>query len=314
VQADRRDLSKTVQAIAIARAYFCGGLTKSEIATKFGVSRFKVARTIDKSLADGLVEIVFHCPRDFIDYDLSSRLQAKFGLRHALVVFDGDNDDDSVLVPLGHATAMLLSEIVQSDDVLGFAWTRTLEVLTSYLKPLQAKRVVQLGGAFHGAASRRTSSEILRDVARSVNGEAFLFYAPLVASDPVAAQAFLRQGDVRAARERFPLVSKALVTIGAWAAEQSSVWAAVSPELRSAGADAGAVAEICGICFDRRGAPVRSALDDLIIGIDAATLKAVPEVIGVAFGSGKARAVRAAIEGKVVTSLISHSSLVRELM
>ncbi len=314
MQPDRRDLSKTVQAMAIARAYFCGGMTKSEVATKFGVSRFKVSRIIEKSLDDGLVEIVFHYPSDLIDYDLSSRLQAKFGLRHALVVFDGNNDDDTVLVPLGHATAMLLSEIVEPDDVLGFAWTRTLEVLTSYLKPLQAKLVVQLGGAFHGAASRRTSSEILRDVARSVKGEACLFYAPLVASDPVAAQAFLRQDDVRAARERYSMVSKALVTIGAWAADQSSVWAAVSPEMRSAGLDAGAVAEICGICFDRQGTPIRMALDDLTIGIDAAALKAIPEVIGVAFGSFKAQAVRAAIMGGVVTSLISHSSLVRELL
>ena len=56
-----------------------------EIAEEFGISRFKVARLIDLARDSGLVRIEIR-QQGLIDVDMSSQLQDKFGLQHAVVV------------------------------------------------------------------------------------------------------------------------------------------------------------------------------------------------------------------------------------
>ncbi len=51
-----------------------------------------------------------------------------------------------------------------------------------------------------------------------------------------------------------------------------------------------------------------------MICLDADRLRAVPEIIAIACGSAKARAVRAAIRGGFVTTLLTHASLAEELL
>lgn len=308
-------LFENVTAVTVAQQYFHDGRTKSEIAEALGISRFKVARILDRCRSERLVEIVFNFPEDFIDYALSSEIRRRFGLRHALIVADSGAPGDAILDPLGRATALLLREVSAAGDVLGFAWTRTLEAMTGYLHPLKASAVVQLCGAFPGAGQGRTSVEIVRDVARSINGPAYLYYAPLVASDGPAAEAIRRQADVAAASAMIASVTKAVVTIGAWQPSHSSVWDAVDPATREAVRAAGVVAEICGgICLDRKGRIIETALAEVAVGIRGPELAAIPDVIGLAFGREKAAATRAAIEGRMVNALISHSALATAIL
>ncbi len=308
-------LSENVTAMAVAQHYFRDGRTKSEIAKAIGISRFKVARILDRCRSERLVEIVFNFPDDFIDYALSAEIKTRFGLRQALIVADAGSPGDAILDPLGRAAALLLREVSAASDVLGFAWTRTLEAMTGYLHPLRASAVVQLCGAFPGAGQGRTSIEIVRDVARSIDGPAYLYYAPLIASDEQAAQAIRRQADVAAASAMIAGVTKAVVTIGAWQPGHSSVWNAVDPLTRQAVCQAGAVAEICGgICLDRAGRIVKTALADVAVGISGPELAAIPDVIGLAFGQEKAAATRAAIEGRMINALVSHSALARAIL
>ena len=57
-----------------------------------------------------------------------------------------------------------------------------------------------------------------------------------------------------------------------------------------------------------------TSLTDRLIGIDAAQLHAVPEVIAIAYGAPKAAAVRAAIRGGFVTSLVTHTAMANALL
>ncbi len=307
--------TSAVTALNIARRYYSDGQTKSEIAKSLGLSRFKVARVIDSAMASGLVEIVFHPPKDGIDYELSAALQHAYGLRHTVVLQDDGLAGDALLEPLGRATSALLHEIVGDDDVLGFAWTRTLEVMKHSVGSLRAKAVVQLCGAYPGAGEGPTAIEIVRDIARMTGGRPYVFYAPLVASDAQAAAAMHRQAEVLAANDMVAHVTKALVTIGSWSQGQSSVWNAVSPAMREEVTRAGAVAEICGsIYLDANGREVRCGVNALTLGVEASALARIPDVIGVAFDVAKAKATAAALRSKLVRSVITHAKLARELV
>ena len=68
----------------VARRYYLEGASKSDIAAELGLSRFKVARMLERARATGLVRIELDA-RGEINLDLSVRLRAAYGLRHCVV-------------------------------------------------------------------------------------------------------------------------------------------------------------------------------------------------------------------------------------
>src|SRR4051812_34481336 len=155
-----------VLSASIARRYYLDGRSKLEIAEEFGLSRFKVARLIEAARESGLVRIeIGHKGR--IDVDLSARLQAGFGLTHAVVVDTPDDADESVRKHLGQVAAELLAEVIGPEDVLGVAWARSVGAMASALPRLAAIPVVQLTGAIAMPDGADSSIDIVRDVARA---------------------------------------------------------------------------------------------------------------------------------------------------
>jgi DNA-binding transcriptional regulator LsrR (DeoR family) len=73
-------------------------------------------------------------------------------------------------------------------------------------------------------------------------------------------------------------------------------------------------AELCGVQLDDAGNAITTALTDRLVGVDAAALRAIPDVIAIAYGTPKAEAVRAGLRGGWATSLVTHASLARELL
>jgi DNA-binding transcriptional regulator LsrR (DeoR family) len=73
-------------------------------------------------------------------------------------------------------------------------------------------------------------------------------------------------------------------------------------------------AESSGTFLTAEGTPVHSAVTERMISITADQLRAVDEVIAIPYGVAKAPAVRAALRGGVVTSLVTHSSLAKALL
>jgi DNA-binding transcriptional regulator LsrR (DeoR family) len=300
-------------AATAARRFYLEGASKSEIAAELGLSRFKVARMLDWARSSGLVRIELHYQGE-IDLDLSVRLATKYGLRRCLVIDSPENDDALLRANLGRVAAGLLTEIVDRNDVLGLAWSRTLMEMRSALTTLAPCAVVQLTGALWRPDVDEASIDLVRDVARIANGPAFYFYAPMIVPEPDTARSLRAQTEVAQAVERFGELTKAIVTIGAWGPGQSTVVDVISRAEYEQHERLGACAELCGIQLDSEGNVLTTALSERIIGIEAEELRAVPEIIAIAYGTPKTQAVRAAIRGGFVTSLITHGSLGRELL
>ncbi len=303
----------TVLAASVARRYYLDGASKSAIAVEFGLSRFKVARMLEQARSSGLVRIELHYDGD-IDLDLSARLGDRYGLRRCLVINPAADDDLALRAALGRTAAGLLSEIVTATDVVGLAWSRTLLAMRSALGPLAACTVVQLTGALSRPDVDESSIELVRDVARIAGGPAYWFYAPMILPGPGSAQSLLVHSEVARAFERFGALTVAILSIGAWEPTESTVADAISAAEFAELARLGVCSEMGGIQLDSDGRPVRTALSERIVGIDAEQLGAVPEIIATAYGRSKARAVRAVIRGGLVTSLITHASLAQALL
>ena len=171
--------AQTLLAAKIARLYYIDGVSKSDIATELGLSRFKVARTLDRARSSGLVRIELHYDGD-IDLELSVELSTRLGLRRCLVIDTPEVDESTLRANLGRVAAGLLEEIVEADDVLGLSWSRTLMAMRSVLRDLAPCAVVQLTGALSRPDVDESSVDLVRDVARTAGGPAFYFYAPMI--------------------------------------------------------------------------------------------------------------------------------------
>lgn len=305
--------AQTVLAAKIARRYYIDGASKSDIAAELGLSRFKVARTLDRARSSGLVRIEFHYDGD-IDLALSVELSSRLGLRRCLVVDSPEGDDAILRANLGRVAAGLLAEIVESDDVLGLSWSRTHLAMRSFLREIAPCAVVQLTGALSRPDVDESSIDLVRDVARIAGGPAYYFYAPMIVPEAETARSLRMQPEVARAMARFDELTKAMVTVGAWMPGQSTVVDAVSPDEYEEARAAGAVCEMAGIQLDALGNQVDTSLSERVIGIDAGRLRRVPEIVAIAYGGEKVAAVIAAVRGHLITTLITHGSLARALL
>jgi DNA-binding transcriptional regulator LsrR (DeoR family) len=298
---------------SIARRYYLEGRSKIEIAEELGLSRFKVARLLETARASGLVHIEIANP-DMIDVDLSTRLRDAYDLQHAVVVDTPDDNPTILRERLGNAAAELLSEIVTADDVLGLAWSRSVSAMTNALNRLPTIPVVQLTGALVQLDVADSSVDLVRQAARISGGAAHFFYAPTVVPDPATARALRKQPEVARTFGRFGSVTKAVVGVGLWAPGESTVYDAANEKVRRELHRRGVCGEIAGVLIDADGRPAESDLTERMIGISAAQLRAISEVIGLAYSIARSPAVQAAIRGGFINSLVTHPSLARALV
>jgi DNA-binding transcriptional regulator LsrR (DeoR family) len=296
----------------VARRYYLEGATKTDIAAEFGLSRFKVARLLDEARASGVVRIELDSS-GAINLDLSVRLAEAFDLRHS-VVMEGPEDDEALLrATLGRAAAELVTEIVEPGDVLGLSWARSLMPMRAFIGPVARCDVVQLTGAL-SLPHDESPVELVRDVARRSAGQAYVYYAPMILPDAATARMLRTQPEIARAMEKFGQVTKAVVGVGAWDQGLSTVADALTQRERDEMYALGVRGELSGVQLDAEGEPVTTALTPRLIGIDADQLRRVPDVIGVVYGPPKAAAVRAALRGGFVTSLVTHPEMARALL
>jgi DNA-binding transcriptional regulator LsrR (DeoR family) len=304
---------------SVARRYYLDGKSKVEIAEELGVSRFKIARLLDSARTSGLVQIEITHP-DGIDVELSGRLRDAYGLQHALVVDADEEEPVALRRRVGAAAAGLLREITTPADVLGLAWARSVSAMTTALTRLPMIPVVQLTGALQlsDAVSRPnaadSSIDIVRDTARISGGPAYLFYAPLILRDEETARALRRQPEVARAFDQMSSVTKAVVGIGLCEPGQSTVYDSVGAREQQELRRLGVRAEVSGVLVDADGSPVRAALSRRMIGVGAAQLRRIPEVVAIAYGTRKAPAVHAALSGGLVRGLVTHRALAELLV
>ncbi len=299
---------------SVARRFYLDGISKSDIAQQMGLSRFKVARLLDRAVATGLVQIHIGWPGE-LDVALSTDVQERYGLRRVLVVNVNDEQPEAQRVAVGATAAELLSETVTSSDVLGLAWGRSLAEMARALRRMATCDVVQLTGALQSSDGAELSSvDLVRDVARLCGGAAYYFHAPMIVATGTLGDALRAQPEVARAISRFPEVTKAFVGIGAWHRGSSTIFDALPAAQAEGLARAGVCAEISGIVIDPAGRPLDVPLARRIIGISASQLAAVPDVTALAYGADKVLAVASALRSGMVHGLVTTPDLAAGLL
>ncbi|MQA78777.1 MAG: transcriptional regulator [Streptosporangiales bacterium] len=302
--------SEAVLMTNVGRRYYLHGQSKNEIADVLGISRFRVARLLERAREEGIVRIEVGLPGQQ-DAGLRLELEQRFGLGRVVVLDVPDEGGRDLLRRLGRAAVELLGEVATADDVIGLASARPLLGIREDVDAFPACTVVQLTGA----VSRPDALDIIqsiRDVTKVGGGEAYVYYAPIVGA--ARADDLRRNPDVARAFAMVPRLTAAVLGVGAWAPGLSTVYDAVTDADRQQAAEVGVHAEIAGIYLDRDGVPMHPRIEQHTLAPSFDELTRIPTRVGIAFGSGKASATRAGIVGGLLNSLITHRSAAEELL
>jgi DNA-binding transcriptional regulator LsrR (DeoR family) len=281
----------------VARMYYDQGIRQQEITERLSIHQSKVSRMLKRAREANIVRISVATPAGFFP-DIEDALESRFGLKEAVVI-DSEGDEERVVRDLGAAAAFYLETTMKPGMIIGISsWSRSLFSMVDTLHPSTAGaggKVVQILGGV-GNASTHLQAILLAQL-----------QAPGVVGTAEAKAVLVKDPAVKEASRLFPKLDLALVGIGSLVpssllANSGNIFSA---EDRRQLRRAGAVGDICFQFIDQQGRLVDSSLMERVIGIDLATLKSTPRVVGIAGGKSKIPAILASLKGKWINVLVT---------
>ena len=308
--------------VKVARLYHEHGLRQPEIAARLNMSQSRVSRLLKEGVETGIIRTIVVEPEGMFS-QLEDRVCAAFGLRDVVVAGGVDEENESeaaLLSAVGSAGARYLESTMLPTDRIGLSsWSASLLAVVEAMTPRttrSAERIVQVIGGVGEPRAQVQATRLADRLARVTGAEIDYFHAPGVVASQAIRDSLLSDRQISGVRDEWERLTMALVGIGSVQPSEllvSSGNTLPEDDLRSL-ADQGAVGDVCLNFFDSDGVLVESDLVGRTLGIDAATLKAIPRRIGVAAGRRKLDAIRAALKGGWCDVLITDSNTAEALL
>ncbi|RYF75740.1 MAG: winged helix-turn-helix transcriptional regulator [Comamonadaceae bacterium] len=306
----------------ISRMYHERGIGQARIAEQLGLSQARVSRLLKQAEQLGIVKITVHVPEG-IHADDEVRLEDHYGLDEAIFVSVDDtarHDDDAMARALGPTVAGYLELSLPALESIGVSsWSSTLLAAVNAMRPVGAgdtRHIVQTLGGVGIPSAQRFATRLTEHLAELAHAEPIFMLAPGVVTSLETKQALMADPACRQAIGHFDHLSALLMGIGAippsrMLRESGNVFS--EQDLLDL-QDAGAVGDVCMRFFDAQGRPVSTAFDERVIGISAAQIRHTRRRIGVAGGPRKFHAIRAALRGGWISTLITDHETGKRLL
>ncbi len=294
----------------VAQMYHVEGERQAVIARHLRVSQTTVSRMLKRAQVEGIVRTTIVSPSG-IYAELEAGLRERFNLAEAIVVECSEDRDGAIMARIGEAAAHYFEATLQNDEVVGVSsWSETILKMVDNVHPMRsgkARYVVQTLGGMGNPAVQTHATQLTTRLARLTGGEPRLLSAPGVTQSREAKLVLLSDPYIRETTDLFGKVTLAIVGIGA--VEPSGMLArsgnVFSESELAEVAEAGGVGDISLRFFDRDGRPVKTPLDDRVIGMPLEELAGIDRVIALAGGRSKTEAIRGALMTGAVDVLIT---------
>ena len=304
----------------VAWLYHVRGLKQSQVAELLGLSQTRISRLLETARSIGIVRTTVRAPAG-LHLELEHQLIEAYGLRDAHVLDIPGHDDNGLIGDLGQFLAIYLAEKPLLGEVIGFtSWSRTLRETIAAMEPPPERRsrvVVEMLGDVGPPDAQHEAAEVTRQLATMLGATPRFLRVPGVVATAKASRALIaKDSHAREALELLDRVDEALVGIGT---------CSIDPPLRAGdnfftkeqfarAKKLGAVGQVNLRFIDDEGKAVSSELDGQVIGITLEQLRACERTIAVAGGPAKVAAIRGALKGGWVNTLVTDSTTAEELI
>ena len=295
----------------VARLYYERKARQADIAAQLDLSQATISRLLKRAEEERIVRITVNVPHGAFT-ELEEELQAAYGLKEAIVVESGE-DEEQIMRDIGAAAAYYVESTLKPGEVIGLSsWSSSLLAMVDAMHPLPRSttaQVAQILGGVGNPAAEGHAAHLTRRMASLVRGTATFLPAPGITGSAEMTRVYLEDPYVRPAIACFEQVTLALVGIGT--VEPSKLLTSsgniFNAEELALLRERGAVGDICLRFFDQNGAPVITPLNDRVIGMRLEQLRNVPRSVGIAGGKRKLQAIQGALAGRWINVLVTDS-------
>ncbi len=303
----------------VAQMYHIEGKRQADIAQHLRLSQATVSRMLKRAEVEDIVRTSVIPPVGTYS-ELEGALREKYGLPEAIVVECTEDRDGAIMARIGEAAAHLLEVTLAPGEIIGVSsWSQTIFKMVENIHPqksAQAKYVVQTLGGMGDPSVQTHATQLTTRLARLTGAEPKLLPVQGVTSSREAKLLMQTDPFVRETLDLFGSITLAIVGIGA--VEPSELLARSgnifsSRELADL-AEAGAVGDISLRFFDKNGKPVKTPLDERVIGLPLEDLARVDRVIALAGGAKKTDAIAGALRVGVIDTLVTDKFTAQRLI
>jgi len=306
---DRRILVK------IAEMYYEEGATQSQIADEIGVSRSLISKYLAKAKELGIVEIIIHDETIHPYRQLEGKIERLYGLREVMCIPSLGNESSKNR--LGTAASKYLLRVIRDGQTIGVSSGTTLHEVAEALSTNQQFPSVTFVPLVGGMGNERVdihANTLVAKFAGALQAKYKLLHAPVVVDSNEAKEIFMRQSSIL---DIFDLAAKAniaIVGIGGTPEHSTMVKSYLGQETQEYFNQTDVVGDICYNFINKKGETSFNSWNERVISLRLEQLRDIPLVIGVACGLEKVRAIKAALEGKLVHVLITDELTAKALL
>ena len=296
--------------------YYNENLSQQEVASALNISRPTLSRLLNGAKEEKLIKIEV-TDADFVRYwELSERIKEKYHLKDVLIADSGATGEETKQ-NIGSIAAAYLGHLIKDGDVVGISMGSTLHRVVTEMEECRDKKitVIPLVGGIGQANIRLHANSLAEQLAHLYNSEFHPIFAPARVYSRVARNELMKDMSVTGMMTYADKMDIAILGIG-YPNEYSSIKATgyfAENEMETL-IKKGVAGEINMQFYDIHGSTAPFREDNYVIGVEARKLKKVPLTIGISGGRDKEKAIKGAIEGGYVNTLITDYDCALKLL
>ncbi len=302
-----------------ASLYYQKRLNQKQISEKLHISQPTVSRLLGKALKNNIVKVSIN-PLPGSYSNLENEICKRFDLKDCIISKNSSTNNQILQNQIGNAAAFYLETVISNKDVIGLSsWSETLLNTINAMQPINNLNNIQivqtLGGIGHSSATEH-AVRLLSRLAELVDGEKFYLPISGIVSNKFDISS-LNDKYINLALNLFDRLNIALVGIGAIDN--------FSPLIKNSGnifpqkeidrlIKNGAVGDMGLQFFDINGNEINIANSYRVIGMRLNQLQKTKNVIAIAGGLHKVKAIVGALNTKVINTIITDPLTAKEII
>lgn len=293
--------------VKVCDLYYNQNISQQQIAAELNLSRPTVSRLLASAREKGVVRIHISNMEEIKYWELERTLEKKYHLKNILITDDPSTEED-LRKMLGEATSRYLEYTLKDGYTVGVSAGETIYQAISGLSDPQAEEVtfVPLIGGLGKMPAEYQANYLAEQLSRIYKGSFVPFHVPARVSGKALEEELRKEESLNKAFRMMEHLDVAVVEIGD-ISENASIEA--TGYLKENEIDLlrkrNAAGELCMQFYDIAGKISSLQKNNCVIGMDIQKLKNVPHVIGIGGGIRKLSAIRGALAGQYIHTLIT---------
>jgi len=302
--------------VKVSHLYYMDGLNQQEIAERLGISRPQISRMLSAAKAQGIVQISIRNP--YSEEQVYERVIAEtFGIHDVIIIQMPEEEQHLVDLKLARAGAALLESVLKDYDTVGIMAGRTVSELSKELNYFSRKhmKIVPLIGGWGAEGATWHANSNARVIGEKLKAKYLQLNAPAIVGSKEVRDTIVNEPEISKVVDMWDQVNVAVVGISQVTDEASVVkfgyfGTKEMNEIKSMGAVGG----ICTSFLDEQGHVISYPSEQRLIGMNAETLRRIPNVIATASGLDKVPAICSVLRGKWVNVLVTDMATAKAVL